>query len=95
MKQLKFLLIALVASTAGYTGYSTYAQNSSETSSLLIENVIALSEEGEWDYPDGYPFTSKCGVQITRWRTCQTTVITCQGGGNGCNEQKCPTHKRD
>lgn len=70
-------------------------------SEVVLANVEALagSEDGTYDYPDGYPLISKCGVLIEDgWlfdTVCEVTIISCQGGGNGCNEQKCPSHRRD
>ncbi|MCM1140050.1 MAG: hypothetical protein NC453_15900 [Muribaculum sp.] len=57
------------------------------------------SEDGgkQYEYPNAYPYTTKCNVAIGKtWygriSRCQVEVITCQGGGSGCNSKKCPVH---
>lgn len=85
-------MLAMVAATGGYHAFTS---NSSLEENLLMENVEALSEntEGnEFEYPNGYPYTSTCNVAIGTNRKCKVVVITCQGGGSGCNSKKCPVH---
>lgn len=63
------------------------------------ESSDSGSESGgsSYEYPNGYPYTFKCNVAIGKtWyggvSRCQVEVITCQGGGSGCNSKKCPVH---
>ena len=98
MKKKKFfapLLGALVLGLSAYAGYRTYsAYNGVSESDLLLANAEALAgpDEGSYEYPDGYAYSSTCNVVISKWRRCKVEVITCQGGGNGCNSKDCPTH---
>jgi len=91
---LKIALFVVFTMTAGYTTYSHY--KSHILSGIALANVEALAsgEDGnkEYEYKDGYPYSSICGVQISKHKKCKVEVITCQGGGNGCNSKKCPTH---
>jgi hypothetical protein len=66
-----------------------------------MANIEALttSEEttsGQYEYPDGYPYISTCNVVVGKnlfgVSRCKVDVITCQGGGSGCNSKKCPSH---
>ena len=71
----------MLAMVAAAGGYHVFTCNSSIEEKLLLENVEALSQK-EFEYPNGYPYRSTCKVE----------VITCQGGGSGCNSKKCPVH---
>ena len=99
MKKKKFfapLVGAVVLGLSAYAGYRTYdAYNGVSESDLLLANAEALADpdEGSYEYPDGYPYTSTCNVQISKRRKCKVELIICQGGGNGCNSKSCPTHK--
>jgi len=51
----------------------------------------------KYEYPDGRPLSSKCNVYLDKDFLgipirCKVTVITCQGGGDGCNSKDCPKH---
>ena len=83
---------------AGYRTYDAYAEKQSK-SKLLLENIEALANDDEsagskYEYPDATPFPLTCNVQIgpRPWNKCKVKVITCQGGGSGCNPKDCPSH---
>lgn len=93
MKKLITLCTAAVAIVLGYGSMNAY--KTVENNNLLAENVEALSQETEtkdFEYPNGYPYRSICNVQIGKNQRCKVEVITCQGGGSGCNSKKCPVH---
>ena len=94
MKKKIFLMLPCIAAVAiaTFVGKKTFESHAYETSSLLMQNVEALAEKGEYDFPDGFPYTSTCNVAISKRNRCKVEVITCQGGGSGCNTKKCPVH---
>jgi len=96
MKKVKIFVASVLFCAMGYVGYTTHERMTmSEAEKFMQANVEALTQEetGAYEYPDGYPYTTKCGVKISKFAKCQVEIITCQGGGNGCNSKKCPTHK--
>ncbi len=84
-------ILSIIAISSVAT-FKSLIPNIEQTSELLSENAEALTNGEEFEYPTGYPFSSRCGVKISRWQKCSVMVITCQGGGSGCNSKKCPTH---
>lgn len=95
----KFILSFFAfASISGAIYISASSKHETEND-LFVQNVEALTETNDvktFDYPTGLPYTCKCGVAIGKnffgTSRCNVTVITCQGGGSGCNEKKCPQH---
>ena len=100
------LFLSLMAAIA-IIAIGIFCQLSSNTtenkySFLLLQNVEALTDSEDdgtkkFEYPNGAPYTSKCGVAIGKGlftARCQATVIDCVGGGSGCNRQDCPQHPR-
>ena len=90
------LLFAILAVAAvfnlGYIAYGKY-KAMSQADKLVFDNIEALSDgESSYEYPDGYGYSTTCNVSISKWKRCKVEVITCQGGGNGCNPRNCPTH---
>lgn len=87
------MITVVVAMFAGYNIHSSY--NNNKLPDLLQANIEALaggeSDKG-FEYPTGAVYSMDCNVRISKWVKCSVTVITCQGGGNGCNSKKCPTH---
>lgn len=63
------------------------------TSKLVLKNIEALADNGEYEYPDGFPYSSTCNTSIGKHRRCKVEIIICQGGGSGCNSKGCPSHK--
>ncbi|MCM1093925.1 MAG: hypothetical protein NC421_08220 [Lachnospiraceae bacterium] len=64
-------------------------------SDTTLANIEAISEdEGDWDYEDGTESGRfECGAPLSNnGGKCTTMVVTCQGGGSGCNERKCKVH---
>lgn len=94
MKKKVFMMLPCIAAVAIATvfGKKTVESHAYETDGLLAQNVEALAKDGEYEYPDGYPYTSTCNVSISKWKRCKVEIITCQGGGAGCNSKKCPAH---
>ncbi len=97
MKQMtKTALALVVALSAGYGVYTS--QQKSELSELALANVEALaqSEGGDYEFKDGYLYSTTCNVAIGSsflgTKRCKVEVIVCQGGGSGCNSKKCPVH---
>lgn len=91
MKQMtKTALPLVVALSAGYGVY--------KLSELALANVEALaqSEGGDYEFKDGYLYSTICNVAIRSsflgTKRCKVEVIVCQGGGSGCNSKKCPVH---
>ncbi|MDE6588139.1 MAG: hypothetical protein K2K40_07360 [Paramuribaculum sp.] len=93
--------IAALMGVGGYLGNAT-ATPAEGLSDLQLENAEALADDNEGDntgsfeYPSGFPYSSTCNVAIgSNWlgtTRCKVEVITCQGGGSGCNSKKCPVH---
>ena len=78
----------------------SYSLKTVTLSELLLANIEALTSnedlsggESEFISPSGYPYTIVCNVAISDKRRCKATVITCQGGGVGCNPRPCPVHR--
>lgn len=96
MNKKKFLLPCIAAvAIATFVGAKSFKTNASESNDLLLASVEALTQNtggGEYEFPDGYPYTSTCNVAIGKRRRCKVEIITCQGGGSGCNRKKCPVH---
>lgn len=98
MKKLMFSFVAMAI--MGAASYVALRSNNSDREFTVLElaNIEALTNgEGSYEYPDGFAYTTTCNVAIgTTWwggtRTCEVEVITCQGGGVGCNSKKCPAH---
>lgn len=92
-KKLLFMLPCMAAvAFATVVGAKTLRSNEFESNSLLLANVEALADGEEYEYPNGYPYSSTCNVSIGKGRRCKVEIITCQGGGSGCNSKKCPVH---
>ena len=91
MKEVILCSFAVVLAAGAYL---LTADKTSE-GALLLSNVEALTrdEGGQYEYPDGYMYSSICGVQISKGKKCTVEIITCQGGGSGYNSKRCPTHK--
>ncbi len=90
-KILRLVLLAVIAicTTIGITNAN---RENEFTLSLILANTEALAAGEGFEYPTGYPYYTKCGVAISKHRTCKVEVIVCQGGGSGCNSKKCPQH---
>ena len=91
MKEVILCSFAVVLAAGAYL----LTANKTSEGALLLSNVEALTrdEGGQYEYPDGYMYSSICGVQISKGKKCKVEIITCQGGGSGCNSKRCPTHK--
>ena len=93
------LMGAVVLGLSAYAGYRTYdAYHGVSESDLLLENAEALANGGEdspYEFPTGYERTSTCNVKIgdKPWDRCKVELVSCPGGGSGCNTKKCPVHK--
>ena len=101
----KFIIISTIIALA-LTGLivEINSNHEYELSELQLANIEALSQSeseggsGGFEYPNGYPFTTICNVAIgtggifNTVQRCKVTVITCQGGGSGCNSKPCPVH---
>jgi len=93
--------IAAVA-IATLVGTKTLQSNAYESNGLFIQNVEALAQSDAGDQgdqggsyfvcPTCYPYYMTCNTQISRRQTCQVPLIWCEGGGEGCNPKKCPSH---
>lgn len=99
--KVKFIIAATLFLAMVYAGYSVYESTTlTEAEKFMKANVEALTndESGEgagFEYPNAFPLTFKCNVKIGSGilgGKCSATIVTCQGGGNGCNSRKCPVH---
>ena len=92
--KVKFTAGAIVVAfiTLGGVFYNKLQSEVGLQSVLFSENIEALTQGEEFEYPTGCPFNTTCGVRESAGRTCKVKVITCQGGGSGCNSKKCPRH---
>ena len=95
----KVIMLSCIAAVAIATFVGTKAfQSNAYENGLLNQNVEALSQgdgDGDGSYfacPTCYPYFMTCNVQISRRKTCLVDIIWCEGGGEGCNPKKCPTH---
>ncbi|MBD5325230.1 MAG: hypothetical protein HDS04_00950 [Bacteroides sp.] len=55
------------------------------------------SEKGNFEYPVSHPYITECQVVIGKYlgyfnKRCGAEIITCQGGGRGCNTLDCFDH---
>ena len=90
---IKLSLVAMFACVAGYGVYQS--QKKVSLSALNLANIEALANNesgGNYEYPDGQPMVSECGIRVGVFQYCKATVINCSGGGDGCNSRKCPQH---
>ena len=90
----KIILFAAGAVLLAASAFTFASVNKSDDpmDDLFKANIEALTRN-EYDYPDAYPYSFKCKVHLGGIRWCQSTVVTCQGGGAGCNERPCPIHR--
>lgn len=95
----KFLLIVCVCLLGASTCWISVISDTDDD--LFLKNVEALADEengngGLFEYPDGFPYSFTCNVKtgegIIFDDYCSATVVTCQGGGRGCNSRRCPVH---
>lgn len=91
---MKVLFVSAFVLVCGYTVYTSQKEEL-KLSELTLRNAEALArgESGNYEFPDGYPYTTRCNVQISRFKRCKVEIIVCQAGGNGCNSKDCPVHK--
>ncbi len=91
-KIMRIAMVAVVAAVAGYGIYET--QTGSAMSEFALANVEALAqnEGSNFEYPTGKPYVFACGVKTGVFQHCQAMIVTCQGGGSGCNSRTCPMH---
>lgn len=99
-KLIGIIAVVVIIVVAGYNVYAIQnSHNNVQLSELILANIEGLAyaegsgETGQYEYPDGYPYTSTCNVRISKWRKCKVELIICQGGGSGCNSKNCPVHK--
>ncbi len=90
MKKFVILASAVVLTISAAT--AAYVFSHDPSSGLFEANIEALTD-GEYDYSNGYPFSLQCNVSLGGLKRCKATVVTCQGGGSGCNERPCPMHR--
>ena len=87
----------ILCSFAVVLAAGTYLLTADKTSegALLLSNVEALPHLFARGFlpRQPYMYSSICGVQISKGKKCKVEIITCQGGGSGCNSKRCPTHK--
>lgn len=96
----KKLLVGILFFAMILSGVSLFfSLQSTPISNLMLANIEALANdeelsggESEFSSPTGFPYTIVCNVAISDKRRCKATVITCQGGGTGCNPRPCPVH---
>lgn len=98
----KLLLKTGFVVVAMCSGISLFISLKSDAvSGLMAANIEALTQNeeltggesgSEFESPNGFPFTVTCNVAISDKRRCKSSVITCQGGGSGCNPRPCPAH---
>lgn len=106
MRQQKILFLLMAVMAIAVFGVSRYGSVSPSENdySLLIQNVEALTDPEDngtkqFVYPNGYPYDGTCKVAIGKGffgtRRCDNPLISCQGGGVGCNPVDCPIHPRN
>lgn len=98
MRKIKFLVASVLFCAMGYVGYTAHEKmTATEAEEFMKANIEALTSGepggGGFEYPTGFPYTSECKVKNGTFSKCRVEIITCQGGGNGCNSKKCPVHK--
>lgn len=86
----------IIASISGYIHYDLQKSNH-QLSPMQLANIeaIAAGENGEFEYPNGAPYSFTCNIKVSSGifnSKCGRTVVTCQGGGSGCNPSACPLH---
>lgn len=99
MRQKKLLLpimASLFLTAFGYQGFKALSQEEEQRTQLFMQNVEALSEDEitkPWVYPDGLETGGfECGSKLSNGKKCTFRVITCGGGGKGCNPRPCNLH---
>lgn len=92
------VLATIFLIAAGNLGLKSLSHGTDNMSSLLIDNIEALSEGDDntshtWDYPDGIESGRyECGARFPDGKKCTYKVTSCQGGGKGCNTRPCNVH---
>ena len=81
--------VAAVVGVGGFAGFNAF-QNNSSASDILLANAEALSNN-EYDYSTGKENRFHCGGPVASG-SCQFMVVSCEGGGAGCNVRRCPVH---
>lgn len=90
---IRLTIAIVIILSIGYGGINLFHTNRVTECNILKANLAALSgSNGEYDYSDGYPYSTICNVAISKNKRCKVEIIICQGGGKGCNEKKCPVH---
>lgn len=93
----KVILGSLVLLMAVFAVVISQEKTFKAETAVLQDNIEALTGfEEEFEFPRGYPYPITCKVVVGSFLgipiRCGSTVITCQGGGSGCNAQSCPSH---
>lgn len=93
----KVILGSLVLLMAVFAVVISQEKTFKAETAVLQDNIEALTGfEEEFEFPHGYPYPITCTVVVDSFLgipiRCGNKVITCQGGGSGCNAQSCPLH---
>ena len=96
MKTKLFIGLAFAALAAGGCFLAGNSTSRHQFTPEEIANIEALSgvESGtSWEYSDGIQSARfSCGARLANGGKCTFQVITCQGGGKGCNSRPCNLH---
>lgn len=87
----KSLIAVTVVAAVGLSAYLGLRPDpTSSLTELLLANTEALSND-EYDYSTGKENRFHCGGPVASG-SCQFMVVSCEGGGAGCNVRRCPVH---
>ncbi|MBD5324993.1 MAG: hypothetical protein HDS02_09270 [Bacteroides sp.] len=87
----KKIMAAAAVAAVGISAYLGFGQKAEPTlTELQLANAEALSNN-EYDYSTGKENRFHCGGPVASG-SCQFMVVSCEGGGAGCNVRRCPVH---
>ncbi len=108
MKKSNLLKLTLLIAVAIISGINVHKSHKDIRFNVLtMANIEALADRegggsggstgegnGNYEFPDGAPYETTCGVSLGGLKKCRARIVNCQGGGSGCNRQDCPVHPR-
>lgn len=95
LKKIMFGIGAAVVCTCAVT-IEQHAVGSDTDNEILAKNIEALTGDEitkPWVYPEGVESGRfECGGKYPDGKKCTFKVVTCAGGGKGCNPRPCNIH---
>ena len=87
----KTVIAAAIVASVGLSAYLGFRPDPTSTlTEIQLANAEALSNI-DYDYSTGKENRFLCGGSLASG-SCQFMVVSCEGGGAGCNRRRCPVH---